>query len=131
MGPCGNIVKIKYKLCIAIFISGDAAPRSVDVHIVQDHMQRIVNALVGPGGRGYKETAEVGNPLDGMGESIIPSLRTLETEGQPGAAEARRISEIAAEYALKAIAIPDLANMQRWGKVVCDLLRGALEAVDP
>jgi hypothetical protein len=129
--PCGNAIRIKHKLAIGIFLTGEAVPSSIEAYAAAQQMQRTINALVGLGGRGGKETAEVGNPVEGMGEAIIPSLLTLETEKQPGAAEARKIAEAAAEYAIKAIAMPNLPEIQRWGKVVYYLLRAALEAIDP
>jgi hypothetical protein len=131
VSPCANFIRIKYKLAIAILLPCEMVSRAPNVDTARQHCQRTINTLVGPGGHGYKEDTVVGNPLEGMGEALIPGLRTLVAQKHPGSEEALRIAELARENALKAISMPTLSDIQRWAKVVCCLLRGSLEAVDP
>jgi hypothetical protein len=132
VSPCANSIRIKYKLSIAILLPCEMVSSSPNVDTARQHFQRTLNALVGSGGQGYKEDAEVGNPLEGMpGEAVIPDLITLVAQKHLGSDEALRIAELARDIALKAISMPTLPDIQRWARVVCCLLRCSLEAVDP
>jgi hypothetical protein len=105
---------------------------SPDVNTARQHFQRTINSLVGPGGQGYKEDKDVGYPLEGMPDAaVIPDLKTLVGQKQPGSEEALRMAELAGEIAGKAISMSTLSDIKRWAKVVCCLLQCSLEAVDP
>ena len=132
MSPCADALIIKYKLSVASCLPCDLIPSAPTVAAARQHFQRTINTLVGRGGQGYREDTEVGNPLDGMpGDAVIPHLKKLVGQKQAGSEEALRIAELARDVALKHVSAPGLPDIQRWGKVLCCLLRCSLEAVDP
>ncbi len=124
-----------YQLKIAHFLTGQLAQRASDAGEARKHVQRAINALVGPNGVGFREEPDVKNPVHGLGDGTVPygAIPYLEVMvGQKqveNAKEAHTIAEVARKVALLCREKHDLRDVQRLSKAVSLLLEAALEVI--
>ena len=126
---CMMAISTLYKLKIAQHLADTFLSAERDGERARAHLQRSINALEGEGGKNFKRTKTIGNPVHGMpGGGIISDLSRPDavTTFGPSATAAHRLAVRARDVAVRGMKpSATRAQLARSGGAVARLLDAA------